>query len=155
MGSVIDLFRRFRKRDELVKQKAIWLTFGLDYEAEKEKQEEIWRHFSGLEGSPQGRGEGGVQFMRHLTRILNVLAPIDSQAKREEAVKKLEELARMAHKYAKRKRLDASVRLKWARIEAYIYQVINSILKEYDAVLIAKKLEELKRIVENELNPKK
>jgi hypothetical protein len=93
--------------------------------------------------------------MRHLTRILNVLAPIDSQAKREEAVKKLEELARMAHKYAKRKRLDASVRLKWARIEAYIYQVINSILKEYDAVLIAKKLEELRRLVENELNPKK
>jgi len=54
MGSVIDLFRRFRKRDELVKQKAIWLTFGLDYEAEKEKLEEIWRHFGREERKKTG-----------------------------------------------------------------------------------------------------
>jgi len=57
----------------------------------------------------------------------------------------------MAHKYATDEKLTAPQRLKWARIEAYIYQTINSILREYDHAQIKKRIEELKQMIEDEL----
>jgi len=151
---VIRLFKRLRPNDEQKKIKEIWFAFGFDYEAEKQKLDEIWRHLAEGEESvgihKKHRGEGGR--MLDLSRkFLQALMAIDSQATREQAVKRLEELAKIAHRYAKDRHLKVTHRLKWARIEAYIYQVINGILKDYDAVKIAEKIEKLKQLVENEL----
>lgn len=40
------------------------------------------------------------------------------------------------------------VRQKWARIEVYIYQTINSLTKTYDSRMVLEKLEELTLRVE-------
>jgi hypothetical protein len=37
------LFRKITAKSELRKQKQIWRVFGVNYEAEKKKQEEIWQ----------------------------------------------------------------------------------------------------------------
>ena len=40
--TVLDLITKTRHKRQLQTQKAIWKTFGVDYEAEKRKQEEIY-----------------------------------------------------------------------------------------------------------------
>jgi len=45
IGKSLDLLSNYLVQQELVKQKAIWLAFGMDYEAEKAKQEVIWKQF--------------------------------------------------------------------------------------------------------------
>jgi len=151
---IINLLSGYFGSYELKKQKAVWRCFGVDYEAEKAKQEAIWQQFQ-EKRRKKGRGEGGrnkrATQHRRIKRFLKALAGIDTQAKREEAVRKLEELAEMAHKYATDGKLTPSQRLKWARIEAYIYQTINSILREYDQAEIKRRIEELKRMIEDEL----
>ena len=153
-STIINLLSGYFGRYELQKQKAVWHCFGMDYEAEKAKQEAIWQQFQ-EKRQKKGRGEGGRdrQALQHrrLRRILRALTTINTQAKREEATCKLEELATMAHKYATDEKLTAPQRLKWARIEAYIYQTINSILREYDHAQIKKRIEELKQMIEDEL----
>ena len=41
----MSLLKRYFRRFELRKQRAVWLAFGVDYEAEKAKQEAIWKEF--------------------------------------------------------------------------------------------------------------
>lgn len=160
---IIHLLSRFFGRHELRKQRAVWMAFGVNYEAEKAKQEAIWRQFQRRRGE-KGRGEGdkGLGKVRLKTQIhrqrlegfieaLTGIVGIDTQAKREEAIRRLEELAQMAHKYAVDESLSPSQRLRWARIEAYIYQVINTVLKEYDSAEIKRRIEELRSLIENEL----
>lgn len=160
---IIRLLSRFFGRHELRKQRAVWMAFGVNYEAEKAKQEAIWRQFQRRRGE-KGRGEGdkGVGRVRlrakiHRRRLegfleaLTGIVGIDTQAKREEAIRRLEELAQMAHKYAVDESLSPSQRLRWARIEAYIYQVVNTVLREYDSAEIKRRIEELRSLIENEL----
>jgi len=73
---------------------------------------------------------------------------VDTRKTIEGAIRNLEELAEEAHKRATSKYLPTEVRQKWARIEAYIYQVINSLTKNYDSQMVMEKLEELSRVVE-------
>ena len=40
--TVLDLLSKTRRKRQLETQKAVWKTFGVDYEAEKRKQEEIY-----------------------------------------------------------------------------------------------------------------
>ena len=40
--TVLDLITKTRRKRQLETQKAVWKTFGVDYEAEKRKQEEIY-----------------------------------------------------------------------------------------------------------------
>ena len=40
--TVLDLIAKTRHKRQLATQKAVWKTFGVDYEAEKRKQEEIY-----------------------------------------------------------------------------------------------------------------
>ena len=40
--TVLDLIAKTRHKRQLQTQKAVWKTFGVDYEAEKRKQEEIY-----------------------------------------------------------------------------------------------------------------
>ena len=69
--------------------------------------------------------------------------PVDPQQYRERAIEQLTELADAAHDRATAKFLPTDVRQRWSRIEAYIHQTANSILKAYDSHAINEKLEEL------------
>jgi len=40
--TVLDLLSKTRRKRQLQTQKAVWKTFGVDYEAEKRKQQEIY-----------------------------------------------------------------------------------------------------------------
>lgn len=73
---------------------------------------------------------------------------VDTRKTIENAIRNLEELAEEAHKRATSKYLPTEVRQKWARIEAYIYQTINTLTKTYDSQRVMEKLEELTRRVE-------
>jgi len=61
----------------------------------------------------------------------------------EKAIRNLEVMAEYAHERATSKYLPTEVRQKWARIEAYIYQIINSLTRTYDSQMVMEKLEEL------------
>ena len=73
---------------------------------------------------------------------------LDTKKTIEKAIRNLEELAEEAHRRATSKYLPTEVRQKWARIEAYIYQTINSLTKNYDSQMVMEKLEELTQRVE-------
>ena len=66
----------------------------------------------------------------------------------ENAIRNLEELAEEAHRRATSKYLPTEVRQKWARLEAYVYQTINSLTKTYDSQMVMEKLKELTHRVE-------
>jgi len=87
-------------------------------------------------------------FPRRLRRVRRTYE-VDSRKTIEKAIRNLQELAEEAHKRATAKYLPTEVRQKWARIEAYIYQTINSLTKTYDSQVIMEKLKELtKRVKE-------
>lgn len=73
---------------------------------------------------------------------------VDTRATIQRAIKNLEELAEEAHRRATSKYLPTAERQRWARIEAYIYQTINSLAKTRDSQMIQEKLEELTRRVD-------
>jgi len=73
---------------------------------------------------------------------------VDTRKTMESAIRNLEELAEEAHKRATSKYLPTETRQKWTRIEAYIYQTINSLTKTYDSQMVMAKLEELTQRVE-------
>jgi len=159
-SSVINLLAKALRHRELETQKAVWKTFGVDYEAEKAKQEEIWRTLKEKQRKKsenrmlKTRGGGGRRQHRDLEKFRKFCQKIlglETQKMREEIVKQLEELAKEAHQSAMDRRLKASTRVKWARVEAYIYQVISGITKQYDVVEINKRIKELKELVEREL----
>ena len=73
---------------------------------------------------------------------------VDTKVIREKMIRNLEELMDFAHKKSVDSEISPKARQSWARLEAYIAQTLNSIINDYDIVNIKKKLEELKRIVE-------
>jgi DNA-binding ferritin-like protein (Dps family) len=73
---------------------------------------------------------------------------VDTRKTIENAIRNLEELAEEAHKRATSKYLPTEVRQKWTRIEAYLYQTINSLTKTHDSQMVMERLEELTRIVD-------
>jgi len=89
----------------------------------------------------------GEAFPRRL-RIVGSQYELDTRKSIEKAIRNLEELAEEAHKRATSKYLPTDVRQKWARIEAYIYQTINSLTKNYNSQRVMDKLEELTLRVE-------
>ena len=148
-NSIIGLLKRYFRRFELRKQKAVWLAFGVDYEAEKEKQEAIWQQFQEKQRRRKRGGRGGrgpILIIPDIPLFLNILEEIDTQVKRKEAVEKLESLAEAAHCYME-KAEDTKEKLKWARVEAYIYQTINGILKAYDDAQIKQDIARIKKTI--------
>jgi len=147
-SSAVDLLAKSLRRRELETQKAVWKTFGVNYEAEKAKQQAIWNELQ----RKREKGKSHLQ-RRYLLKFLRALKKVDTQRKREKAIKDLEKLAKFAHKRAldKDANLEPYERLKWARVEAYIYQVINTIMRSYDSVEIKAKLDELKKMIKDEL----
>jgi len=93
------------------------------------------------------RGEAFPRRMREVREEYE----LDTKKTIEKALRNLEELAEEAHKRATSKYQSTEVRQKWARIEAYIYQTINSLAKTYDSRLALEKLEELTLLVEEHL----
>lgn len=73
---------------------------------------------------------------------------VDTRTTIQKAIRNLEELAEEAHRRATSKYLPTAERQRWARIEAYIYQTINSLAKTRDSQMIQEKLEELTRRVD-------
>lgn len=89
----------------------------------------------------------GRVFSRRV-RMVREKYEVDTSMVIEVAIQRLMELAEEAHKRATSKYLAVETRQKWARIEAYIYQVINSLVKTRDSQAAKERLEELSRIVE-------
>jgi len=73
---------------------------------------------------------------------------VDTRATIQRAIRNLEEIAEEAHRRATSKYLPTAERQRWARIEAYIYQTINSLAKTSDSQMVQEKLEELTRRVD-------
>jgi len=73
---------------------------------------------------------------------------LDTRKTIENAIRNLDELADEAHTRATSKYQPVEARQKWARIETYVYQTINSLTKNYDSQLVMEKLEALTRRVE-------
>ena len=147
--TVLDLLAKARRRRELETQRAVWKTFGVDYEVEKAKQREIWSEL-------QRKREKGKSLLqrRYLLKFLRALKKVDMQEKREEIIKDLEELAELADKYAVDEdvKLEPFERLRWARIEAYIYRIIAVMMvPPYDSVEAKQNLNELDKMVRGEL----
>lgn len=149
-SAALDLIKRHVSRN-LKKHKAICKVFGVDYEVEKAKQEAIWKAFQ-----DKNVGVKEHKQQRRIISFWRALAKIDTCKKREKAIRRLEKIAKLAHRYATNKNIKMAPfeRIKWARCEAYIYQVINSVMKSYDAVEIKQKLDELKKMIKNELGKK-
>jgi len=82
------------------------------------------------------------------TRKVKLDYVLDTRKIIENAITNLQELAGEAHTRATAKYLSTDTRQKWARIETYIYQTINTLTKNYDSQQIAERLEELNTRVE-------
>jgi hypothetical protein len=154
--TALDLLGKAHRQRELEAQRAVWKIFGVDYEAEKQKQRELYVALreQGADRMLKTRGGGGRRQHRDLKKFREFCKKIlglETQELREDIVKQLKELAEEAHQSAMDRRLKASTRVKWARVEAYIYQVISGITKQYDVVEINKRIAELKELVEREL----
>ena len=148
-NSIISLLKRYFRRFELPKQRAVWLAFGVDYEKEKEKQEAIWKQFQEKRKRKKLGGRGGrgpIPIIPDIPLFLNILDEIDTQAKRREAVERLERLAEMAHGYMEEAE-GTKEKLKWARVEVYIYQTINGIMKAYDDAQIKQDIARIKKTI--------
>jgi hypothetical protein len=91
-------------------------------------------------------GRGGV-FTRRVRRVKDSYT-VDARKIRERALKNLEELAEEAHRRATSKYLPTAERQKWARIEAYVYQTLNGLLKTHDEEEFGERLEELYKVVD-------
>jgi len=73
-----------------------------------------------------------------------------TQTIRGNLIAELNELYQWAIKRTKAVRNEKH-KQKWSRIAAYIAKCINVIMRDYDANKISEKLDELRRLVENEL----
>ena len=91
-------------------------------------------------------GRGGV-FSRRVRRVKDSYT-VDAKKIRERALENLQELAEEAHRRATSKYLPTAERQRWARIETYIYQTINGLLKTHDEEEFRERLEELHRVVD-------
>jgi len=72
----------------------------------------------------------------------------DTKKVRERAIKQLQELADEAHKRATNKYQSIESRQQWAKIEVYVIQTLNSLIKSYDQQKIMEKMEDLTARVE-------
>ena len=89
----------------------------------------------------------GRSFVSKTLRVRRVYK-LDTRKIIENAMRNLEELAEEAHVRATSKYQPVEARQRWARIEAYVYQTINSLAKNYDGQLVMEALEDLTRRVE-------
>jgi hypothetical protein len=80
------------------------------------------------------------KFARRVNRI-------DTRQIREHGLEILTKLAEEAYANAQNKEFDSRERQNWSRLAAYIYQTVNSLAQDYDAVKVAAKVEELKKLV--------
>jgi len=79
---------------------------------------------------------------------------VNTQEIRAELILDLKVLAEMAHNQAtkvKERGRPTKQQQKWAQLAAYISKTINIIAKEYDTGKIKDKLEELRKLVNDEL----
>jgi len=95
-------------------------------------------------------GRGLPQTLHKVARIAEKFQ-LDTQKIREKLIFDLQTLAEEIHCHATDRRGDGKARREWARLEAYISQTINSIAKQYDVAKIREKLEELRKLVTDEL----
>ena len=152
-GKAIELLRTRSQRTGKLVLKGVWKVFGVDYEAEKEKQRAL---YAALQDKT---GKGGAAVKRRQRRFFKVFDKINTQDKREQNIQRLEELAELAHKFAMGKsddpKVDVYQMLKWTRVETYIYQTINTIMGSYDKIDIKERLDELKRMIQDELGKRR
>ena len=74
---------------------------------------------------------------------------LDTQRIRFELILELKALAEMAQQKAiDTHALSVETKQNWARIAAYISQVINSISKTYDEAMVMEELEKLKKMID-------
>ncbi len=80
---------------------------------------------------------------RDLKRLKKELKELDTQQAREQAIERLTELAEICHEQGVAPTRKLKTSREWFRLEAYVYQTINTILREYDERLIKARLDEI------------
>jgi phytoene/squalene synthetase len=135
-SSAVDLLAKALRQRELETQRAVWKTFGVDYEREKAKQQAIWNQLQ----QKREKGRSHLQ-RRYLLKFLKALKKVDAKQKREQTLSDLERFAELSHKHSEDERLGLPDMLKWARVEVCIYR----------AITYRHSASELKKAVEDEL----
>ena len=77
------------------------------------------------------------------TRLITDEYVTDTKKVRERAIKQLQQLADEAHSRATNKYQSIESRQQWAKIEVYVIQTLNSLVKSYDQQKIMEKMEDL------------
>jgi hypothetical protein len=93
------------------------------------------------------------RFFQKIQRTTKKLS-LNTQELRADLILDLKVLAEMAHEQATKtieRRKPTEEQQKWAKLAAYISRSINIIAKEYDTGKIEEKLEELRKLVDEEL----
>jgi len=124
------------------KQLAVFRMLG-EVRSVKAEQRKIKRMFE-----VEVKGKETKTFQGFLHRILRT---VNTQLEREKAIKRIKQLIETAHKHAMDENLSAAERQKWIRLEAYMHQVLNSILREYDEAKIKEEIKKLRKMVEEQL----
>lgn len=147
--TAVDLLAKSLRRRELETQRAVWKLFGVDYEQEKAKQQEIWNQLQ-----LKREKSNSLLQRRYLLKFLRALKKVDTGKKREQMIADFGKLAELADKYAVDEdvKLEPFERLKWARVEAYVYRIIAMmIVPSCDSVEVKQKVHELKKMIKDEL----
>lgn len=99
------------------------------------------------------RGEGGPPspYYFQIKSFLQKILKIDTQKTRQNAIQAIQKLIDEALKKGQREDLDEKTRLQWFRVVGYLFQVMKSLLHEFDENQIKAELEDLKKLVEDEL----
>jgi len=101
----------------------------------------------GASTSVRIRRKTSTAFARR-ARLITEKYVTNTKKVRERAIKQLQELADEAHKRATNKYQSIESRQQWAKIEVYVIQTLNSLIKSYDQQKIMEKMEDLTARVE-------
>jgi hypoxanthine phosphoribosyltransferase len=104
--------------------------------------------FNAEEEARDAQAEPRARVFPRRVRDVRERYEVDTRSTIEKALRNLMELAEEAHRLATSKYQPTEDRQRWARIEAYIYQTINSLAKTRDSQTIEERLEELTRNVD-------
>lgn len=90
-------------------------------------------------------------FILRIFALADDAVEVDTQKLRAQAIKTIQELIDEAIKHGKGLHLEEETRIAWVRTIGYLFQVLKSVMREFDHLSIKEDLKRLKLKVNNEL----
>jgi len=94
-------------------------------------------------------------FLRKIHALVEPKVITWTQKERKAAIRAIKALIKRAINHGKGDNLSPAGRVKWFRVVGYLYQVLRSIMHEYDDDQFQQELEHLKKVVADELKKAK